>query len=163
MSSWVIYPKPVRLVEFAKNSQFWTGPQQAKRCGPSMSILAEAFTLPFLDGMSEGATVGFMAERIVPYNVNNSAVTSYPISLGSWNTAILHITDLHLNTGIGNYFGIPIFITPNIQNLRPTGYNLNNGSLVPFGMVTFTGATSGLTLAFMNPQYTLHLNVFILS
>ena len=146
-----------------KNSQFWQGPQQAKRCGPSMSILAEAFTLPFLDGMSEGATLGFMAERIVPYNINNSAVTSYSISLGSWNTAILHITDLHLDTGTRNLFGIPIFITPNIQNLQPSGYNLNGGNLVPLDILTVTGTSSGLTLAFRTGHYILHLNIFILS
>ena len=107
--------------------------------------------------------IGFMAERIVPYNLNNSAVTSYPVSLGSWNTAILHITDLHLDTGLSNYFGIPIFITPNIQNLQPTGYNSNSGDLSPLGMITVTGTSSGLTLAFTSAHYTLHLNVFILS
>ena len=162
MSSWVIYPKPVRLVEVAK-LKILAGPATSEALRAFSVNLGRSIYFTILDGMSEGATVGFMAERIVPYNVNNSAVTSYPISLGSWNTAILHITDLHLNTGISNYFGIPIFITPNIQNLRPTGYNTNNGSLVPFGMVTVTGTSSGLALAFMNPQYTLHLNVFILS
>ena len=128
-----------------------------------MSILAEAFTLPFLDGMSEGATLGFMAERIVPYNINSSAVTSYPISLGSWNTAILHITDLHLDSNSAKYFGVPIFITPNIQDLQPSGYNLSTGSLNALNAISFTGTASGLTLRFMVTKYILHLNVFILS
>lgn len=128
-----------------------------------MSILAEAFTLPFLDGMSEGATLGFMAERIVPYNVNMSAVTSYPISLGTWNTAILHITDLHMNNNAAKYFGVPIFITPNIQNLQSSGYNLSTGNLDALTAVSFTGTSSGLTLHFMTPNYIIHLNVFILS
>lgn len=113
--------------------------------------------------MSEGATVGFIAERIVPYNVNMSVVTSYPISLGSWNTAILHITDLHLDNNAAKYFGVPIFITPNIQNLQSSGYNLSTGNLNALTMISFTGTSSGLTLHFMNPNYIIHLNVFILS
>lgn len=113
--------------------------------------------------MSEGATLGFMAERIVPYNVNNSAVTSYPISLGTWNTAILHITDLHLDTNNAKYFGVPIFITPNIQYLQPSGYNLSTGSLNALTAISFTGTASGLTLHFTVAHYIIHLNVFILS
>ena len=153
------YFKPVRLVELAKISQFWTGPQQAKRCGP-FERMAEVFTVPYVNGLEQSAGYFYQAKEVIPIFISSLAVsqTSSEITLGSFSYAILHIQSYKAEgapNGAVNipYFPIPILISPNRTYTMLWGYSTtyqSNGALALTNLNCIVGTTS-LTLSNTNP------------
>ena len=146
------YSKPVRLVELAKISQFWTGPQQAKRCGP-FERMAEVFTIPYVNGLEQSAGYFYQAKEVIPIFISSLGVgqTSSEITLGSFSYAILHIQSYNNADGADNmpYFPIPILISPNRTYTPLWGYSTtyqSNGALALTHLNCIVGTTS-LTLS----------------
>ena len=135
-----------------KISQFWTGPQQAKRCGP-FERMAEVFTVPYVNGLEQSAGYFYQAKEVIPIFISSLGVsqTSSEITLGSFSYAILHIQSYNNADGAVNtpYFPIPILISPSRTYTTLLGYSTtyqSNGALTLTHLNCIVGTTS-LTLS----------------